>query len=1105
MKKLSSLVPGNWHKLLLLASGLLAGTHAHAQTPAWQAAVAAAGDVAVQATATDANGNVYLTGGFGGGTATFGTTTLRSANSQEVFVAKWSPASNSFVWALQGTGATGTGQSVALALAVSGSSVYLAGSFSGSAVGFGGTAALFNAQAGTNDIFITKLTDAGSSASFRWAKRAGGIGNDAASALYVNGSFVYVGGSNGAAAAFNPITLPSTGGFVARFVDTGAAANNFGYAVPAGEAVTALTANGVSIYAAGTFSSAAATFVDGTHTLTAAGGKDAFVLKVQNNNLAYTWAQRMGGTGDDIARTLIPASGGLYVAGSFQSPTIGLGSTTLTNSGTSALFVTKLLDAGPTSDFSWALQSRGTGSSAAAYALSATGTSVLVAGTFGGTATVGSTTLASAGQTDVLVAKLTDSGSSAAFTWAQQAGGAGPDYAAGLARTGNRLYVAGQVTAPAAFGSLSLGTAAGVRPGYLASLTDTAPLLSLAAPTSAQRGSTITLYGSGLANATAITFAGTGNNVVTSGFTVNAAGTQISGVVVPAGAQTGTLDVTTPLGTSNSLTGLVIAPANPAPAWQSVAAASATSGSSSIQYTAPDASGNILVAGVFSGTCTLGNITLTSAGGNDVFVAKWSPARGAYLWAQRAGGPGADYVYGLAVNGANVYAIGWFDGQTASFGSTTLTNTANDGSLDGYVAKLTDSGSSASFTWTQLIGGNDNDYVESIAVSGANVYVGGDFYSSALLIGSGGLTTNASSIDGFVAKFVDAGPSVSLGWALGSGNNANNGAAPDFYGLAVLGNTVYAAGHFYGTLNFGSTQVSSALDYDYNVVVARIIDAGSTASFTGAAQAGGAGNEYITGLIASGDKLYISGYSGSTTSTWGTTTLTSAGSNDGFVAKLTDTSSGLSFGWAQLLGGPAADYVYRLAATGNSVYAAGYFNGAASFGSTTLTSLGGSNGFVAKLTDAGTSSSVAWVQESGGMGSDVNYGVALSGNTVYVGGSVTPAAAFGSLVVPGPATGPVATLATLTDPTLLATAAPTAILVGQAVLYPNPAHGTTTIRLAAGADKQPLSLLDAVGREVRRYPAPAASVTEATLDLSGLPAGLYVLRGSGSGQKLQVL
>ena len=67
--------------LLLLAVclwGLLAGHRVVAQTPAWQTAVAT-GDVLVQATTTDAAGNILLTGGFSG-SATFGSTTLSATN-----------------------------------------------------------------------------------------------------------------------------------------------------------------------------------------------------------------------------------------------------------------------------------------------------------------------------------------------------------------------------------------------------------------------------------------------------------------------------------------------------------------------------------------------------------------------------------------------------------------------------------------------------------------------------------------------------------------------------------------------------------------------------------------------------------------------------------------------------------------------------------------------------------------------------------------------------------------------------------------------------------------------------------------------------------------
>ncbi|RZK46216.1 MAG: hypothetical protein EOO59_19630, partial [Hymenobacter sp.] len=109
---------GAW---LLLLLAWLAGPRAWAQTaPSWQAAIATAGNVQVQAVATDANGRVLLAGSFGTGSATFGTTTLTTAAAREVFVAKWNPTTSSFVWAVQGTSG-GSGQTnVAYALAVNG-------------------------------------------------------------------------------------------------------------------------------------------------------------------------------------------------------------------------------------------------------------------------------------------------------------------------------------------------------------------------------------------------------------------------------------------------------------------------------------------------------------------------------------------------------------------------------------------------------------------------------------------------------------------------------------------------------------------------------------------------------------------------------------------------------------------------------------------------------------------------------------------------------------------------------------------------------------------------------------------------------------------------
>ena len=79
-----------------------------------------------------------------------------------------------------------------------------------------------------------------------------------------------------------------------------------------------------------------------------------------------------------------------------------------------------------------------------------------------------------------------------------------------------------------------------------------APQLRTISPTSGPTGSTVTITGTNLARATVV-FTGVGNTAVTSGFTVNATGTALSGIVVPGGASTGPVTVTTAGGNSNTL------------------------------------------------------------------------------------------------------------------------------------------------------------------------------------------------------------------------------------------------------------------------------------------------------------------------------------------------------------------------------------------------------------------------------------------------------------------------------------------------------------------------------------------------------------------------
>ncbi|RYU81001.1 T9SS type A sorting domain-containing protein [Hymenobacter persicinus] len=457
--------------LAALAALAWPGPVAHAQTvPSWQQALlinqTPANLAEVAATALDANGNVYLAGSFLG-TITIGNTTLSSTAGQDpdVFVAKWSPATNSFVWAQK---AGGTGRDMATALAVNGSSVYVAGTFASTQASFG-SFPLTNST-GVDDIFVAKLTDAGSSSSFGWATRAGGIGGDRATALAVSGADVYVAGAfDSPSAFFGTQTLNNAGSgsadaFVARLTDAGASAS-FTWATRAGgqldDQATSLAVSGGSVYLSGFYRSITARF-DNYTLINAATGGDIFVTRLAATDGAYTWVQRAGGTGHDVATALAVNGSSVYVAGYFSSPVADFGSLSLTNADASInayadVFVTKLTDAGSTGSFVWA-QRGGSRDTDIATALAVRGTDLYVSGYYAGSNTsFGATMLPNARANDVFVVRLTDDASMpGSFVWALAAGGTGGDAAKTLAVRGTSVYVAGVVTPPATFGALAL-------------------------------------------------------------------------------------------------------------------------------------------------------------------------------------------------------------------------------------------------------------------------------------------------------------------------------------------------------------------------------------------------------------------------------------------------------------------------------------------------------------------------------------------------------------------------------------------------------------------------------------------------------------------------
>lgn len=476
---------------IVVALLLLVGSAAHAQAPpAWQTAMAATGNFsAVQAIAADANGNVYLTGEFSG-TVNFGSIALTEAGDGDLFVAKWNSANNSFVWAQR---AGGPGFNHPQAIAVNGSSVYVAGEIVSASAKFGsGTVTVSNS--GNSEVFVAKLTDAGSSADFTWVQQTISTRAAVAYGLAVSGTSVYItGGFGTGTSSFGTTRLTNSSNsstfnfdiFTAKLTDYGTS-GSFVWASRAGGANSdyglAVAVNGSAVYVTGSFASPTAGF--GSVTLTNTnpdGSNDAFVTKLTDTGTSsiFGWTQQVGGTGNEIGYGIAASGTGVYVAGLFNSGSISLGSTTLATVGLNDAFVAKLTDAGSTASYTWAQRAGGTGNDFAS-SLAVNGTSVYIAGSFSSTAAAfGGTNLAATGTgtSDAFVAKLTDTGSGSSFAWAQQAGGTGNDYFNGVAVQGTFIYVGGMVTPPASFGSQTITSApTGYGVGVVASIMDTQAL-----------------------------------------------------------------------------------------------------------------------------------------------------------------------------------------------------------------------------------------------------------------------------------------------------------------------------------------------------------------------------------------------------------------------------------------------------------------------------------------------------------------------------------------------------------------------------------------------------------------------------------------------------
>ncbi|MBK6986131.1 MAG: SBBP repeat-containing protein [Bacteroidetes bacterium] len=467
----------------------------------------------------------------------------------------------------------------------------------------------------------------------------------------------------------------------------------------------------------------------------------AFFLSLNFSNTlqaqSFTWAKNMGGTSNDYGYSVaVDASGNVYTTGTFEGTADfdpGVGTFTLTSTGTADIFISKLDANG---NFVWA---KGIGGTTNDYGLTvavdASG-NVYTTGYFRNVADfdpgVGTFNLTSTSSSDdIFISKLDASGD---FVWAKSIGGSNTDKCSGM-----KIDAAGNVFITGSFrGTTDFDPGAGIF-NLTSAGNDDIFVSKLDAS-----GNFVWAKGIGgtmVDVSQAITIDATGN-VYTCGYFTDV-------VDFNPGVATYTL--------TSSIYNIFISKldGNGDFVW----AKHMVGGGDASQAITVDGAGNVYTTGYIQGTTDfdpgVGTFTLTSVGAYDLFISKLD-ANGDFVWAKSMGALNNESGLGITVDATgNVYTTGYF-GNTVDFdpsvGTTTLVAPAGNYSI--FISKLDALGN---FVSAKSIGNSTGSCISyAITLDAANnIYTTGYYTGATDFDPDGGifnLTPPSTQADVFILK-----------------------------------------------------------------------------------------------------------------------------------------------------------------------------------------------------------------------------------------------------------------------------------------------------------------------------------------------------------------
>ncbi len=362
---------------------------------------------------TDAAGNVYVAGNFSYD-VTFGSNTyFNLGGNSDAFIAKYSSAGN-LIWSKH---LSGTGTEKLYSISALGTDIYISGAYTQALTV--GSVSLAAPGAGFDDAFIMKFD---SSSTALWGLRGGGNAEDRGTSLSVSNNAIYWAGYFSGSANFNGTTLAAIGTgsdmFLVRLTDTGTQTWAKRYGGNFGQQI-----NGVSqdaqgnpvctgnFYATSTFGTGMV-LVE-AYGMAPAGNGDAFIAKFNNVDGTCLWVRQIkctNGDNNEVSYGISTDPGGSsYITGGFNGNT--LFSTSTTQSTGTTLTATNGKDAflakyDINGNLLWVQKIGGNSNDIGKAVKWDTNGDVNVAGNFGGTITLGSTSVtASPGSASVFLAR----------------------------------------------------------------------------------------------------------------------------------------------------------------------------------------------------------------------------------------------------------------------------------------------------------------------------------------------------------------------------------------------------------------------------------------------------------------------------------------------------------------------------------------------------------------------------------------------------------------------------------------------------------------------------------------------------------------------------